>query len=177
MHDFDSNLEFGNRVSARVRAELVQDGWTVIALEDLPAGMYRGPHTDGPEDDDVPDYQISKFGRTLLLEVKAKREVGYNRNYGLFEHCINQSSYEDYQRVERNLGFPVFLLVVTVGLRGDEWHPLIAKLSSLGVHPANIYNTACVFFPITQMHADWLQHLNRHIQRQEWERARSERHR
>jgi hypothetical protein len=129
MSDFELQLERGHAGEKIVDRVLRARGCGVIqSYAFLGDGPEKAPRLRFLERAFVlPDLDVVAQTRRLWAEVKTLFHAPLNRTHGINVHGIRRSHYDDYLRVERETGAPVFLFVLEVAT-GDL---LTARLATL----------------------------------------------
>lgn len=115
-HTFAKKLDMGHHLSGALVAEATADGFVVLVLEHLPLENGHGPRFQGDDKLVVTDLQLSKNGRTITVDAKAKTEATkYWNGGGIEQHGVDTSKLQSYEKSRKVTGIPVLLVFREVG--------------------------------------------------------------
>lgn len=171
---FDEAWEMGEVARNYVAQRLVADRWQVVPLDRIEPVNGRGPASFGRGGVILPDLQATKGRQSLAVEVKGKEAATLGTLTGQLEHGIDLAAYDDYRDYDRQVA-PVFLVVVEVG--PQPWtgrDTYCARVSALRVRASMMRGVPMVYWPRSQMTADWLLRLNRSVLQRHWPQGRAQ---
>ena len=115
-HTFAKKLDMGHHVSEALVAEAIADGFVVLVTERLPLENGHGPRFQGDENLVVIDLQLSKNGRTITVDAKAKTEASYYRIEEEWQHGVDTPILQSYKKSRKVTGIQMLLVFREVGL-------------------------------------------------------------
>jgi len=171
---FAENLKQGRGFEEWAAERLVEDGWSVLPLADLPARGGRGPRLRaGGRDPTLPDLQATKHGRHVAVECKRKEAADWGRVVGEWEHGTSRHLLDSYREYERQTGVATFLVIGEVSTQSVY----AQRVTELRVHFS--YSPAMghmAYWPRSQMRGGpwregaWLLRLNRYVEQSGYRR-------
>lgn len=149
--------DLGNAAEDLVQAQIEASGWHHIAdkqFDDAWAPMIKSDTTDIIR----PDFMVSRRGRSVWIEVKAKQKpVQWNGEDPGERHGINKKNYDHYIRATSVTGSPcwMFLYELSTGLllcQDLSTLPVVSRRVKDSYPPGDKYGEDMVFFKKTDFH-------------------------
>jgi len=114
---FAEKLQAGRVAESVISEWLIRRGYSVLPVYEIAEQQYKGPQLFTCDGEFVaPDMLALKLGGThLFVEAKCKTGFTWSRKYQRFETGIDWNHYQDYQRVKRLTGLPLWILFLQQG--------------------------------------------------------------
>ena len=109
---FQQALAFGQVAESRIARWLIARGAHLLPVYDIEYETGKGPRLFGGEDGELicPDLLVFKRGACYWIEAKHKTVFSWYRKKRQWETGIDLRHYENYRRVQQQIGSAVWLL-------------------------------------------------------------------